>query len=187
MVKHLKNKKKCHRLLYSYYYNEDELDDLSFIKIKEEDLKLFNKNIEDFQVKDNLELINKNNNLEHKSTKEYIDNKHPNRHTLILGDSTETVPKYINDNPDKTFDIIFIDGGHDYKIADADLENCKKLANKDTIVIMDDTIHTRGWKSDYTIGPTLTWLEHLNNHKITEINKVDYCSGRGMSWGKYVF
>jgi predicted O-methyltransferase YrrM len=119
--------------------------------------------------------------------KEYIDVTYPNRHTLILGDSTQTVPRYINDNPNKTFDIIFIDGGHDYKIAKSDLENCKKLANKDTIVIMDDTIYTSGWKVDWTIGPTQTWLEHLNNRTITEISKVDYCLGRGMSWGKYVF
>lgn len=121
------------------------------------------------------------------SAKQYIDTTYPNRHTLILGDSTITVPKYSKDNPDKTFDIIFIDGGHDYIISNADLENCKKLANKDTIVIMDDTIYTSGWEAFYTIGPTQTWIEHLNNHEIIEIKNVDYFPGRGMSWGKYVF
>lgn len=119
--------------------------------------------------------------------KEYIDTTYPNRHNLILGDSTVTVPQYINDNPDKTFDLIFIDGGHDYRIANADLENCKRLAHKDTIVILDDTMYTRRWKGEYTIGPTKTWVEHLNNRTITEINRVDYSPGRGMSWGKYVF
>ena len=121
------------------------------------------------------------------TAKEYIDATYPNRHTLILGDSTVTVPKYINDNPGKTFNLIFIDGGHAYRIADADLKNCKNMANKDTIVIMDDTMYRHGWERDYTVGPTQTWVEHLNNRTITEINRVDYCSGRGMSWGKYVF
>lgn len=121
------------------------------------------------------------------TAKEYIDATYPNRHSLILGDSTETVPKFSNENPDKTFDIIFIDGGHDYRIANADLENCRKLANKDTIVIIDDTIYTRGWGQGYTVGPTQTWVEHLNNHTITEIHRVDYKPGNGMSWGKYVF
>jgi predicted O-methyltransferase YrrM len=121
------------------------------------------------------------------TAKEYIDKVYPNRHRLILGDSTVTVPKYINDNPDKTFDVIFIDGGHDYSIANADLENCKKLANKDTIVIMDDTIYTNGWEREWTHGPTKTWLEHLNNGTIIEMNRVDYSPGRGMTWGKYVF
>ena len=118
--------------------------------------------------------------------KGYIDAMYPNRHTLILGNSTETVPKYIHANPDKTFDLIFIDGGHDYKVSNADLVNCKKLANKDTVVIMDDTIYTDKWTQDWTLGPTKTWLEHVNRGEISEIHKVDYGIGRGMSWGKYV-
>ena len=118
--------------------------------------------------------------------KEYIDTTYPNRHTLILGDSTVTVPKYINDNPDKTFHLIFVDGGHEYVIANTDLENCKKLANKDTIVAIDDTIYTKEWEVFYTVGPTRAWVEHLTNGLVLETNRTDYEYGRGMSWGKYV-
>ena len=121
------------------------------------------------------------------TAKEYIDITYPNRHTLILGDSTKTVPKYINDNLEKKFDIIFIDGGHDYNIAKSDLENCRNLANKDTIVIIDDTIYTKSWVRSYTVGPTRTWNEHIKNGTITNINNVDYINGRGMSWGTYIF
>ena len=112
--------------------------------------------------------------------KEYIDKTYPNRHTLILGDSTVTVPKYINDNPNKVFDLIFIDGGHDYSVAKADLENCMKLANNNTVIIMDDTIYR------FNNGPAQTWIEHINRGLIREINRVDYGKDRGMSWGKYV-
>ena len=115
------------------------------------------------------------------TAKEYIDKTYPNRHILILGDSTISVPLYINDNPGKTFDVIFIDGGHDYQIANADLINCKNLSNKDTVVIIDDTIYTSGWKEWYTLGPTKTWVENLNNDAIRELNRVEYSSGRGMS------
>jgi predicted O-methyltransferase YrrM len=118
--------------------------------------------------------------------KEYIDATYPNRHELILGDSTVTIPKYINENPDKRFDVIFIDGGHEYPVAKADLENCMKMANNDTIVMIDDTIYTKGWEKDYTVGPTKAWVEFVNNGRIKEMNRVDYADGRGMSWGNYV-
>jgi predicted O-methyltransferase YrrM len=119
-----------------------------------------------------------------KLAKEYIDFIYPNRHTLILGDSTKTIPIYLENNT-KTFDVIFIDGGHDYEIAKSDLDNCLKLANKDTIVILDDTIFTCGWEQHYTIGPTRIWKEYVEQNKIIELNKKDYWNGRGMSWGKY--
>jgi predicted O-methyltransferase YrrM len=120
------------------------------------------------------------------TAKEYIDTTYPNRHNLILGDSRTTIPIYLKNNKDFKFDIIFIDGGHDYVIAKADMENCFHLAHKDTIVILDDTIFTQGWEKDYTIGPTRSWIEHLQQNKIVELNRKDYCNGRGMSWGKYI-
>ena len=120
------------------------------------------------------------------TAKEYIDTTYPNRHKLFLGDSRTTIPTYLKNNKDTKFDIIFIDGGHQYEIAKADMENCFHLAHKDTIVVLDDTIFTKGWEKDYTIGPTRTWTEHLQQNKIIELNRKDYCIGRGMSWGKYI-
>ena len=120
------------------------------------------------------------------AAKAYIDATYPNRHNLILGDSRETIPKFIKGNPNKKFDVIFIDGGHDYKISNADLNNCFHLAHKDTIVIMDDTIFTMGWEDFWSLGPTRTWTEHLQQNKIIELNRKNYSKGHGMSWGKYV-
>jgi len=119
------------------------------------------------------------------TAKQYIDFTYPCRHNLIIGDSRVTIPDYLKNNNTK-FDVIFIDGGHEYDIAKSDLENCFQLAHKDTIVAIDDTIYTPGWEQGYTIGPTKAWIENLNENKIIELYREDYCIGRGMSWGKYV-
>lgn len=120
------------------------------------------------------------------TAKEYIDATYPNRHKLILGDSRTTVPFYLQNNKETKFDFIFIDGGHSYEIAKADMDNCLSLAHKDTIVALDDTIFRKDWEQGYTIGPTKIWLEYLKENKIIELNRREYCNGRGMSWGKYV-
>lgn len=112
--------------------------------------------------------------------KEYIDKTYPNRHTLIIGDSTKTIPIY---ETTIKYDVIFIDGGHSYEVAKADLLNCKKFAHKDTIVIMDDTMYSKVWEKDWTIGPTKAWLEC---NIITEISHIDFEEGRGISWGTYL-
>lgn len=119
--------------------------------------------------------------------KEYIDVHYPDRHTLVLGNSTITIPNYIEKNKDTKFDLIFIDGGHDYIVAKTDMENCFHLSHKDTIVVLDDTIFTKGWAQDWTIGPTRTWLEHMQQNKIVELTRKEYQLGRGMSWGRYTF
>ena len=116
--------------------------------------------------------------------KQYIDNTFPNRHTLILGNSLNTVPKYLENN-NTTFDIIFIDGGHDYHIAKGDLLNCKKFAHSKTIVIMDDTVNNNKWIMKWNLGPNRAWKELKNDKEITEIGYEDCSPGRGYSWGYY--
>lgn len=55
---------------------------------------------------------------------------------LIVGDSTLTIPKYIQDHPGIHFDVYHLDGSHDPKIARQDFENVRDVAD---IIIFDDT------------------------------------------------
>ena len=121
------------------------------------------------------------------SAKQYIDTAFPGRHTLILGDSTKSLPKYIKDYPNSRFDVIFIDGGHEYYIAYADMTNCMQLAHSNTLVILDDVIRTPENVKEYSIGPTQVWDEYKQANKIIEKGFEEYNDHKGMTWGKYNF
>ena len=69
----------------------------------------------------------------------YLSKTFPNRLKLIKGSSIITVPKFIKENQNKTFDLVHIDGCHDIKIAKKDFKNCYKITNKGGIIILDDT------------------------------------------------
>src|SRR5690349_20004097 len=49
--------------------------------------------------------------------KEFVDAQYPRRHELIIGDSAQSVPEYRMQRPEISFDIVFIDGGHEYEQA----------------------------------------------------------------------
>jgi predicted O-methyltransferase YrrM len=119
--------------------------------------------------------------------KTYIDTTYPNRHTLVLGDSRSSVPNYIRENNGKTFDVIFIDGGHAYEVISFDIENCKKLSHKDTIVIIDDVVFNPEFETHWTLAPSAVCKEYIETGKLKELGRAEYCIGRGMIWGNYIF
>jgi len=117
--------------------------------------------------------------------KEYIDITYPNRHELILGNSLFTIIQYVLQNPNKKFDILFIDGCHRYYECFLDLYHCKSFAHNNTIVIMDDTCYSDNYEKFYTIGPTHVWKEWVENKWIDLIECIDFSPGYGISYGKY--
>lgn len=119
--------------------------------------------------------------------KAFIDRSYPGRHTLVLGDSTETVLKH---DADVFYDLIFIDGGHQYDVARQDLANCRRFAHPKTVVAMDDTIHSEAMQTSWaiwTVGPTKAWREALTAGTVIETSHIDFGPGRGISWGHYRF
>lgn len=58
---------------------------------------------------------------------------------LIPGDSNTTVPQFRFENPAVYFDLLHIDGSHDYQAATTDFMNCHSLAKHGSLMIWDDT------------------------------------------------
>jgi Methyltransferase domain len=101
------------------------------------------------------------------AAKTFIDKKFPGRHELVLGDSTVAVPRYLATHPDSRFDLAFVDGGHDYKVASADLHNCRNLA-RGAFVVMDDLL---GWTS-WGAGPVQAWAEACSAGLVNAIQLI---------------
>lgn len=95
----------------------------------------------------------------------FIDEHFPKRHQLIIGDSQLTVPEFKNIN----FDLIFIDGSHSYAGCKKDIENMKKLAHKNTILIIDDIIPNKRWGK----GPTKALNEFIETKQIINVKYYD--------------
>lgn len=66
------------------------------------------------------------------------------RHTLHLGDSTETLPKYALEHPGVAFDAAFVDGGHIAPVPQQDIANCCALLRPGGFLILDDYCPTYG-------------------------------------------
>jgi predicted O-methyltransferase YrrM len=87
--------------------------------------------------------------------KGFIDEEFPGRHELVLGDSTATLPRFARERPGFRFDLIFIDGGHEYRTAAADIKHGSRLSTGRTVVVVDDLLP---WLA-YGVGPACAWYE----------------------------
>lgn len=58
-----------------------------------------------------------------------------------VGDSTQTMPNWINDNPSEqsTYDLVHVDGGHSEFCASNDMKHADLLLKPGGIMVVDDT------------------------------------------------
>ena len=128
--------------------------------------------------------------------KAFVDAQFPGRHTLIKGNSVETVEKYANDNKarcgDKNaFDMMFIDGGHFSDIPLRDCINCMRLAGENTIVIIDDIVITNRHRiRPWNHAPNYAWTLLCDTNYVLPIDRKEFVDdrpddGRGFAWGRF--
>ena len=109
---------------------------------------------------------------------QYINNKYPNRHILSIGDSTKVIPQLQDD----IYDYIYIDGGHSVKVATADIANCKRLSDENTLVIIDDYVVKEEWIRKHNISVAKAVSA---NPDFVRVGQQDFGIGRGVIYGYY--
>ena len=89
--------------------------------------------------------------------KEFVDELYPGRHELVIGNSVQSVPAYADDHA-RTFDLAFVDGGHEYEVATADVRNSCRLVRPGGLIVVDDLTPWHPWGA----GPSQAWQEAID-------------------------
>ncbi|WP_051450515.1 class I SAM-dependent methyltransferase [Actinospica robiniae] len=105
-----------------------------------------------------------------KLAKEFIDERYPGRHELVVGDSQVTVPEFAEAcrAGSQGFDLVFIDGSHMYDVAANDIRNSARIAAQQATVVVDDLTPWYLWGA----GPTRAWQEAVDSERIEALEYV---------------
>jgi len=113
----------------------------------------------------------------------FLFEKFPGRHIVNWGDSTETIPKFKEEHPDVKCNLIFVDGGHSFAVAEADLKNFGGMFNSSYNVLMIDDVMCR---SNFCKGPNDAWDQLIQSGAAVQTSASSAEGGeRGFAYGKY--
>jgi len=116
---------------------------------------------------------------------QFIQKKFGDRFQFIEGDSKKEIPKYAALHNTEKFDLIFIDGGHSLSCCLSDIQNCSKLAHRETLVLIDDYVAEVKLAVDLCVRQGLIVLldhKHTQDAYIPNVN----CGDRIWVVAKYV-
>jgi len=109
----------------------------------------------------------------------YLKNKYKTRFRLLVGKSSIVLKELIRKK--KMYDLIFIDGSHEYTDVIIDLTLSQELSNKKTLIILDDVYLNKQLDASenfdsHNIGPTKAWKEFIDNNLIIQTGYVEFKS-----------
>jgi len=110
--------------------------------------------------------------------KNIIDGCFPGRHTLIAGDSLNSLPAFARIARPSCFDLAFVDGGHVWPVPYEDLVNLLALVKVGGGVVMDDYCPAYG-----NDGVIRAWDTCVAAGKIMELGDPLVDGNRGMVIG----
>ena len=109
----------------------------------------------------------------------YLRKRYPDRFTITFGDSTETLPVFVRQNPDVKCDLISVDGGHTVAVASSDFAHFYRIANRLNLVLYDNH------PDKYHIGASWELLKRRG--RLTEYFRCQYFTRRhGFTFGQFV-
>ena len=119
----------------------------------------------------------------------YLQKKYGDRLVLFIGDSKKIIPDLELEN--QKFDLIFIDGGHEYEDALNDIVNCKKFADENTLLLLDDVLFNNKEDTYHAnSGPTQAWKQLIKEKFISQMEYEEFRGDnlfRSFITGKYEF
>ena len=97
---------------------------------------------------------------------------------FLTGDSKKEIPRFIQDNPEQTFDYILVDGSHDVNDARVDLNTVHPIVSVGGFIVFDDLSPTGmmlkpvwdAFKADHF--KEYEWFENLNGKGVGVGRKV---------------
>jgi predicted O-methyltransferase YrrM len=99
--------------------------------------------------------------------KRFVDERYPGRHEIVIGNSVETVPAYAESHG-APFDLVFVDGGHEYETARADIVNAGRIAKSGALIVVDDVIPWYPWG----VGPHQAWQEAVESGLVEPMESI---------------
>jgi predicted O-methyltransferase YrrM len=86
---------------------------------------------------------------------------------MIIGNSVETVPAHAESHG-APYDLVFVDGGHEYETARADIANGARIAKSGALIVVDDVIPWYPWG----VGPHQAWQQAVDSGLVEPLESI---------------